>query len=78
MPGGEPVTTHRGCRFRADLRFWLNVSSSETTTSAANDKLTVEVRNTAGALLKTIRVQFRRDDQLQPPTTFRVDDVGLS
>lgn len=39
---------------RADLRFWLNVSSSETTTSSANDKLTVEVRNTAGTLLKTV------------------------
>ena len=35
------------------LTFWLNVISSETTTTAANDVLYVEIRNSAGALLQT-------------------------
>lgn len=35
------------------LSFWLNVTSSETTTSVQYDKLFVEVRNTAGTLLAT-------------------------
>ena len=35
------------------LTFWLNVTSSETTTTAANDVLYVEIRNSAGALLQT-------------------------
>ncbi len=36
------------------LSFWLNVTSSETTTSVQYDKLFVEVRNTAGTLLTTL------------------------
>ena len=36
------------------LTFWLNVTSSETTTSVQYDKLFVEVRNTAGTLLATL------------------------
>jgi hypothetical protein len=36
------------------LNFWLNVTSSETTTSIAYDKLFVEVRNTSGTLLATL------------------------
>ena len=35
------------------LTFWLNVTSSETTTTTQYDKLFVEVRNTSGALLAT-------------------------
>ncbi|HEX9962610.1 MAG TPA: M4 family metallopeptidase [Pyrinomonadaceae bacterium] len=35
------------------LTFWLNVTSSETTTTTQYDKLYVEVRNTAGTLLAT-------------------------
>ncbi len=35
------------------LTFWLNVSSSETTTTTAYDRLFVEVRNTSGGLLAT-------------------------
>ncbi|NOT47116.1 MAG: M4 family metallopeptidase [Acidobacteria bacterium] len=35
------------------LTFWLNVTSSETTTTVQYDKLFVEVRNTAGTLLAT-------------------------
>src|SRR6185436_5543207 len=38
----------------ANLTFWLNVTSSETTTTTAYDKLFVEVRNTAGTLLATL------------------------
>ena len=36
------------------LNFWLNVTSSETTTSTQYDKLFVEVRNTSGTLLTTL------------------------
>jgi Zn-dependent metalloprotease len=36
------------------LTFWLNVTSSETTTSIQYDKMFVEVRNTAGTLLATL------------------------
>jgi Zn-dependent metalloprotease len=35
------------------LTFWLNVTTSETTTTTQYDKLFVEVRNTAGTLLAT-------------------------
>ena len=38
----------------ANLTFWLNVTSSETTTSTQYDKLFIEVRNTAGTLLTTL------------------------
>ncbi len=34
--------------------FWLNVTSSETTSNKQNDKLFVEVRNTSGTLLSTV------------------------
>jgi hypothetical protein len=36
------------------LDFWLNVTSSETTTSTVYDRLFVEVRNTSGTLLATL------------------------
>lgn len=36
------------------LTFWLNVTSSETTTTKQYDKLFVEVRNTSGTLLATL------------------------
>lgn len=36
------------------LSFWLNITSSETTTSTQYDKLFVEVRNTGGTLLATL------------------------
>lgn len=38
----------------ANLTFWLNVTSEETTTTTQYDKLYVEVRNTAGTLLGTV------------------------
>jgi len=37
-----------------NLTFWLNVTSSETTTTTQYDRLFVEVRNTAGTLLATV------------------------
>ena len=37
-----------------NLTFWLNVTSSETTTSIQYDRIFVEVRNTAGTLLATL------------------------
>ena len=37
-----------------NLNFWLNVTSSETTTTTVYDRLYVEVRNTAGTLLTTL------------------------
>ena len=37
-----------------NLTFWLNVSSSETTTTTQYDRLFVEVRNTSGTLLATL------------------------
>lgn len=37
-----------------NLTFWLNVTSSETTTTTQYDKLFVEVRNSAGTLLATL------------------------
>ena len=36
------------------LTFWLNVTSSETTTTQQYDRLFVEVRNTSGTLLSTL------------------------
>lgn len=36
------------------MSFWLNVTSSETTTTTQYDKLFIEVRNTAGTLLTTL------------------------
>jgi hypothetical protein len=37
-----------------NLTFWLNVTSSETTTTTQFDRLFVEVRNTSGTLLATL------------------------
>lgn len=38
----------------ANLRFWLNIASAETTTSTQYDRLFVEVRNSSGTLLTTL------------------------
>jgi Zn-dependent metalloprotease len=38
----------------AQLTFWLNVTTSETTTTTRYDRLFVEVRNTSGTLLQTM------------------------
>ena len=41
-------------RATGTLSFWLNMTSSETTTTTQYDKLFVEVRNTSGTLLTTL------------------------
>jgi thermolysin len=43
------------------LSFWLNVTSNETTTSTAYDKLYVEIRNTSGTLLATLATYSNLD-----------------
>lgn len=43
------------------LTFWLNVTSSETTTTTQYDRLFVEVRNTSGALLATLATYSNLD-----------------
>lgn len=39
----------------AKLSFYLRIASTETTTSAANDKLKIQVLNGSGTLLKTLK-----------------------
>jgi Subtilase family/Viral BACON domain len=51
----QTITIPAGCS--ANLNFWLNISSDETTTTTQFDKLFVEVRNTSGTLLTTL-VQY--------------------
>jgi Zn-dependent metalloprotease len=48
----QTVSVPAGCG--GALTFWLNVTSSETTTTTQYDKLFVEVRNTSGTLLATL------------------------
>jgi len=43
------------------LTFWLNVTSSETTTTTQYDKLFVEVRNSSGTLLSTLATYSNLD-----------------
>jgi hypothetical protein len=43
------------------LTFWLNVTSSETTTTTVYDRLYVEVRSTTGALLGTLATYSNLD-----------------
>jgi hypothetical protein len=38
----------------ATLTFWLHIDTAETTTTTAFDRLTVQVRNTAGTVLSTL------------------------
>jgi len=40
----------------ANLTFWLNVTSSETTTTTQYDKLYVDIRDTSGNLLQAVAV----------------------
>jgi hypothetical protein len=48
----QQVSIPTGCS--ANLRFWLNITSSETTTTTQYDKFFIEVRNTSGTLLTTL------------------------
>jgi hypothetical protein len=48
----QTITIPSGCS--PNLTFWLNVTSSETTTTTQYDRLFIEVRNTSGTLLGTL------------------------
>jgi hypothetical protein len=48
----QTITIPAGCS--PNLTFWLNVTSSETTTVTQYDRLFIEVRNTSGTLLSTL------------------------
>ncbi len=52
--GAEYQTVAIPATASGTLSFWLNVSSSETTTTTVYDSLFVEVRSTAGVLLGTV------------------------
>jgi subtilisin family serine protease len=52
--GSEYQTVTIPAGHNAALAFWLNVTSNETTTTTVYDRLFVEVRSTAGALLGTL------------------------
>ena len=48
----QQITIPAGCS--KNLSFWLNVTSSETTTTTQFDRIFIEVRNTSGTLLATL------------------------
>jgi len=48
----QQITIPAGCS--PNLTFWLNVTSSETTTTTQYDRIFAEVRNTSGTLLTTL------------------------
>ncbi|MEW6130033.1 MAG: S8 family serine peptidase [Acidobacteriota bacterium] len=48
----QAITIPAGCS--KNLSFWLNVTSSETTTTTQFDRLFIEVRSTSGTLLGTL------------------------
>jgi hypothetical protein len=58
----------------ATLKFWLKVSSAETTTTNAYDTLKVQVRNTSGAVLATLATF----SNLNKGTTFLEKSFDLS
>ncbi len=58
----------------ATLKFWLKVSSNETTTTNAYDTLKVQVRNTSGAVLATLATY----SNLNKGTTFQEKSFNLS
>jgi hypothetical protein len=45
----------------ATLTFWLHIDTAETTTTTAYDKLTVQVRNSSGTVLKTLATYSNLD-----------------
>lgn len=59
------------------LTFWLNVTSSETTTTTQYDKLFVEVRNTAGTLLAT-PATYSNLNKVASPTTYSQKSLNLA
>lgn len=48
----QTITIPAGCS--KNLTFWLNITSSETTTTTQFDRFFIEVRNTSGTLLTTL------------------------
>ncbi len=56
----QTITIPAGCS--PNLTFWLNVTSTETTTTIKYDNVYAEVRNTSGALLGTL-AQFSNLDK---------------
>jgi hypothetical protein len=72
----------------ATLSFWLKITTSETTTTTAFDKLTLTVRNTSGTVLSTLAtfsnlnkgtsyVQRSFDVSAFKGQTIRVEWVGV-
>jgi Zn-dependent metalloprotease len=59
------------------LTFWLNVTSSETTTTTQYDKLFVEVRNTAGTLLTTLAT-YSNLNKVASSTTYSQKSFSLA
>ena len=45
----------------ATLTFWLHIDTAETTTTTMYDKLTVQVRNSSGTVLKTLATYSNLD-----------------
>jgi hypothetical protein len=58
------------------LTFWLNVTSSETTTTTQYDRLFVEVRNTSGTLLTTLATYSNLNKGTAGSYTQRTLDVS--
>ncbi len=61
----------------ANLSFWLNVTSAETTTTTQYDKLFVEVRNTAGTLLTTVAT-YSNLNKVAATTTYSQKSFSLA
>ncbi|MBS1797049.1 MAG: M4 family metallopeptidase [Acidobacteria bacterium] len=59
------------------LTFWLNVTSSETTTTTQYDKLFVEVRNTSGTLLATLAT-YSNLNKVAAATTYSQKSFNLA
>jgi Zn-dependent metalloprotease len=59
------------------LTFWLNVTSSETTTTTQFDKLFVEVRNTSGTLLAT-PATYSNLNKVASSTTYSQKSLNLA
>jgi subtilisin family serine protease len=58
----------------ATFKFWLKITSSETTTTTAYDKLAVQVRNSAGTVLATLATY----SNLNKGTTYSEKSFDLS
>jgi hypothetical protein len=59
------------------LTFWLNVTSSETTATTVYDRLDVEVRSTAGALLGSVAT-FSNLHEVAAPGVYTLRSLSLA